>query len=100
MYRMANRLKSRSVERDLWDLAGRKLNMSHSVPWLMVFLAALDKVRVAGQEVTLPIYPVLVRLQLECWVQFWVPSTKETCTYWRGPRECQQDAEGAEAPLL
>jgi len=33
MYRMANRLKSRSVERDLWDLAGRKLNMNHSVPW-------------------------------------------------------------------
>ena len=71
-----------------------ELNMSHSVPWLMVFLAALDKVRVAGQEVTLPIYPVLVRLQLECWVQFWetLSSSRETWAYSRepnrGPTRC------------
>jgi len=78
-------------------MADTKLNMGQQCA---ILGCTRESMASKSREVILPLYSVLVRLQLECWVQFWVPSTKETCTYWRGPRECQQDAEGAEAPLL
>jgi len=75
---LSTQLESSFAEKDLGVMVDMKLNMSQQcalpakvVNGVLGFIrrSAASRLR----EVAIPLYSVLVRLNLECWVQFWAP---------------------------
>ena len=54
-------------------MADTKLNMGQQCA---ILGCTRESMASKSREVILPLYSVLVRLQLECWVQFWAPQYK------------------------
>ncbi|CAM5092187.1 unnamed protein product [Eretmochelys imbricata] len=78
-YKMGNDcLGSNTVERDLGVIVDRKLNMSQQCNIVAkkadIIMGCISRSIVSKtQEVILPLYSMLIRLQLEYCVQFWIP---------------------------
>ncbi|GAB0176126.1 hypothetical protein GRJ2_000077800 [Grus japonensis] len=75
-------LERSSVERDLWVLVDKKLNMSEQCAAVAKqanrMLGCINKgVTSSNKEVIIPLYSALVRPHLKCCVQFWSPLYKK-----------------------